>query len=279
MSSWVRPVLVLVGVSVLALANTHESRADLLWFDGTLSLELATGAPFVDATGQSVALINNSAGLGHLFKLDLFGGISGSGTVPITDPDIVASFGLLSLSATVALGTGKLYPISGGGPLSPGKLPVLGELRLCVFVPGCSVAIPGPLTVNGTRGVGIGGPVTLGGSGIIRVTLNGAPWTIGTALAYSEVSSSTANGFWTMVTHSRFGFAHGPASLTSSTATTGGVIQLVTPISVHSNTPKQLFPSMFGILRLRFIPEPSALAMLLAGGAFLATVGRRRMRP
>jgi hypothetical protein len=75
------------------------------------------------------------------------------------------------------------------------------------------------------------------------------------------------------------GFAHGPASLTSSTAQVGGVVQLVTTSKVYTSltgaSPELPFN---GVLRLHFVPEPGTLLMLALGVAGLAAAGRRRSR-
>jgi hypothetical protein len=82
-------------------------------------------------------------------------------------------------------------------------------LRLCLsYECGDVHGFPIPLTVGGTRGAGIGGLITVNGYGpVIQASVTGAPWTIGTALAFT---GTTANGAPT-ATAVRSGFAHGPA--------------------------------------------------------------------
>lgn len=104
----------------------------------------------------------------------------------------------------------------------------------------------------------------------------GAPWTIGIA---SATGVRTENGGTTTVTAR--GFAHGPASATSSTAGIGGVIQLVTPIKI---TPFHGLPDgfdtlpIFAIAKIRFVPEPELLVLLGSGVAGLLLIGRSRSR-
>ena len=74
------------------------------------------------------------------------------------------------------------------------------------------------------------------------------------------------------------GFVHGPASNTSSTALASGVIQLITPtqvttIGVPGSNDKL---SLFGTLRIRFVPEPGLLLLLRSGAVALVLLGRSR---
>ena len=73
------------------------------------------------------------------------------------------------------------------------------------------------------------------------------------------------------------GFAHGPASLTSSTAQPGGVLQLVTVSKVYTSL-TGAFPEMpvTGFLDLYFVPEPGTGLLLGLGVVALAAAGRRR---
>jgi len=84
----------------------------------------------------------------------------------------------------------------------------------------------------------------------------------------------TANGAPT-ATAVRSGFAHGPASDTTSTANLGGVVQLVTPIqtaiSIAGPWNRLRF---FGVLTITLVPEPSTALLLGAGFAAMALVGR-----
>jgi hypothetical protein len=76
------------------------------------------------------------------------------------------------------------------------------------------------------------------------------------------------------------GFAHGPASLTTSTAGPSGVLQIVTPNQVRTNlalgTSEKI--AVFGEILIHFIPEPGLLVLIGAGVAGLALIGARRMR-
>ena len=100
-------------------------------------------------------------------------------------------------------------------------------------------------------------------SAIVNATAIGAPWTIGTA----AIGSLTA-----------MGFAHGPASLTSSTAGASGTVQIVTPVFVSTNIGSSAIVPVFGVMSLHFVPEPGTMLLLAAGFSALALGGRRRMR-
>jgi hypothetical protein len=76
------------------------------------------------------------------------------------------------------------------------------------------------------------------------------------------------------------GFAHGPASGTTSTAQPGGVLQLVTPNQVRTNLAlgSSRKVAILGELLARFIPEPGLLVLLGSGVAGLLLLGRSRIR-
>lgn len=263
----------LVAVAALAagLGMTGAAAAATLEWAGTLLIDLGATPPVV-ATGTGVATVNGSSGLGHLNTLRLAGGISASTTLPATDPNVPT---LVSIRATAQLGTGTFSGISGAPPLTgTPQLPLKGLVRLCLGLPGCGVSLPIPMTRGGTAGVGIGGLLTVNGYGPgVRVSLTGAPWTIGTG---SVTGIPTVNGGTSAATAQ--GFAHGPGSGTSSTATLSGAVRLVTPVRVKTTLPP---PSdvvgMLGILTLRFIPEPGILVLLGSGIAGLVLLGRGRM--
>jgi hypothetical protein len=123
-----------------------------------------------------------------------------------------------------------------------------GTAKLCLFFfPDCSGYTSIPLTPTaGGAGFGIGGTVSVPGS--LALTLQHAPWTIGQPVMTihtpnTTISTPTLPG----------GFAQGPASLTSSTAQSSGVVQLVTVSKVFTSligaAPE--FP-VFSILNLHF---------------------------
>ena len=76
------------------------------------------------------------------------------------------------------------------------------------------------------------------------------------------------------------GWAHAPASTTSSTAQPSGMVQLITPSQVTTNLPLGSSDKMgqFVIFMIHFMPEPGLLLLLGSGVAGLAFLGRMRMR-
>jgi hypothetical protein len=58
----------------------------------------------------------------------------------------------------------------------------------------------------------------------------------------------------------------------------GGTIQLVTPHLTSWGALPALQMGAIGVLRLKFVPEPSGLLLLLSGAAMLGVLYRRRVR-
>jgi hypothetical protein len=259
-----------VGVSA---AVAPATKARVLPWHGTLTIEsFEFRIPTFTTVDQGLATVNASAGLGALDSLRGAGGFTGTQLVTTSASSV---FPLLGVEEVVGLGTGTVGPISGGrSPLAQGTLPLGGQIRLCLLNKPCQFYVPFTLTADGTRGVGIGGLVTLNGFGTagVKVSVQGAPWTIATAVV---TNGFTPNGAQTPTTASRRGFAHGPASGSSSTGRVGGVVQLVTPIQVTSTLLGQT--GFIASLRWVLVPEPGTASLLGAGAAALAWLGRRRL--
>ena len=263
--------LVLLLASLLIAAPAGAKTLD---WHGTMDLELWGGSSFA-IQGSGVATVNDSSGSAHLSTLRLAGGISGSGTIPVTDPDVTGQVKSVR-GSQIVMGSGTFSGISGAPPLDPpATLPVPGFMRVCLFVSGCSTNLPLQLTLNnGNTGHGVGGLLTLGGNGTIRISLELAPWTLGTV---SGLNQTVAGGFKTL---SRVGFVHGAGSGNSSTATDSGVIQLIAPTQVQTvgvvgNSTRV---ALFTTLTLHFIPEPGLLLLIASGVLGLGLVGRSRMK-
>jgi hypothetical protein len=254
----------LLGALVLCLSLAAVARAETQVFQATFTFAGLVDPPPSD-TAVGVATVNGSGGGLHLATLQLPGDILSlhtdvpvtGGTLPITQ---------VQIDLTLA---GGVFDVGAGGTLS-GPLPVQGIARLCVAL-GCGINFDVPLTAGGTRGVGIGGAaidVPLGGFG--SLALLGMPWETGTA------SITTPGGSTLAVA----GFAHGPLSNTSSTASPLGEMLMVTPVRVGAvigGNPEQVLP-LFGILEVKLLPEPGATTTLAAGAALLAALGVRRGR-
>ena len=164
-----RRALVLVTTLLLVL-TAGQAGAKTLGWHGTIDVDLGA-LPSLRFLGSGVATVNNSSGGNHLNTLRLAGGITGNGTIPVTDPDTVGSIPSIRISGT--LGSATLSGISGGPPLHPpAALAMKGFTKVCLFVPGCATFLPlNNTTNNGNTGVGIGGQLTIGKFGPIRISL------------------------------------------------------------------------------------------------------------
>jgi hypothetical protein len=103
------------------------------------------------------------------------------------------------------------------------------------------------------------------------VNLAGArfPWTTG-----SVTVTARGNG-----PHKTVHYARGYDNRNTTTPNGMGTIQLVTPLLTNWNQPALLIDTGgIGILRIKFVPEPQAWAMLVAGVSLLGVVYRIRGR-
>jgi len=238
-----------VGVLVLLslVAGAPAARAATLPFTGSLSILL--GSFGIGIPGGGIATVNGSGGFGHLDSIAIpAGAFDAQGlALSITSP---AAFPLRGIQLTAANAVGTFTKPG------PGSIGILGAAKVCLFGP-CSGAVANlvvPLDV-----VGVGG--TTYATGAVNLTVAGAPWTSGTA----SIGASTAHGFF-----------HGPASQTSSTARRSGVLQLVTPIFISTNLAGDLATvPTFGVLNLRFVPEPTMLVLGSVALVVIAAIGRR----
>jgi hypothetical protein len=306
-----------IAILFSALLAATGAAASVLNFEGTVTT-ITGSLPPVPITGGGVATVNgpDSPIPAHLATLRLKasrGAVSGTATNLITDPE-VAGNGIAAIIVQGALRTGTLAPISGavesGAALTHARLPLGGVAKLCLLSTVCTDFLPllltqpttngaryqlGTATANqltplgtqgkrlgvpgsGVKGVGVGGIVTVGGFSAIRVSLEAAPWTVRTASAIDQTDDNTGSAAFHPVT--RMGFAHGPASGTTSTAQPSGVVQLVTPNQVRTNLSlgSSEKVAILGELLVRFIPEPGLLVLLGSGVAGLLLLGRKRIR-
>jgi hypothetical protein len=283
-----RKLIQLGLVAVVALGFAGPAGAALSNWEGTLILELGE-LPQLASSGGGIATVNGSSGgiPAHLDTIAVAasrGGITGTAMVPITDP-VVNQAGLVSVRVDATLQTGTLGPISGAVQsttvLSQNVLPVIGLAKVCLLSTVCTKFLPLDLTLNdGATGVGIGGTLT-GMSDVFFVSVEAAPWTVKTGTSIDQITTPmTEDGLKTFVTVTAKGFAHGPASLTTSTAQPSGVVQLISPMQVRTNIAQgsNAKVGLFGRMTIHFIPEPGMLLLLGSGVAGLVLLGRHRMR-
>jgi hypothetical protein len=259
-------------LGVFTLAGTSQG-ATLIW-TGSTFLALGETAPTI-FTGTGVATVGSGGGgAEHLGSFRVAGGISGTVTTPLTDPNNAT---LITLVATGQLGTGTFTGIAGtpaaigGNATRPGP----GNASLCVLLANCINTIPVPFTLNGTVGNGIGGVVTVNtfaDSGV-KISLFGAPWTVGVDTTMTVRTPNDALG-----TRATTGFVHGPASASSTAAKVGGVIQNVFASAVRTNlNPNSDAIFLRGFGRFVFIPEPGLMLLIGSGVAGLVLLGRSRI--
>ncbi|TDJ12334.1 MAG: hypothetical protein E2O66_07595 [Deltaproteobacteria bacterium] len=264
------------------------SAAPLNWV-GTSTLLLGDFEPTA-IPGGGVATVNGSSGVipAHLSTLRLAasrGNVATDFTLIVTDP--VATIKLIQFF-DVQAGTGTFGPgISGavGTATQPGKnlgtLPLGGVVKLCVIDTSCNFSfslILSTPTVNGIAAVGVGGQIG-GGSLLVGVSVQGAPWTVKTVTLIDEVTSTVGTNK-TFIPVTFKGFAHGPNSMTTSnTAAVSGVLQLVTPSQVVTTLldGSNAKIASGNIFLLKFIPEPGLLLLLGSGVIGLVVLGRTRM--
>jgi hypothetical protein len=237
-------------VGLLALAVAPPAGAGLLPFTGTLAFAISQYPP-IAVTGSGVATVNGSGGGAHLSMLALPANafVASEFSIPVT-PSVTHVKGLKLTALQNGTGTVSGAPLGGVVPLS-------GRAHVCLFA-SCSMGPPANVTIPL-------GPVGSGGSTHIDISVNltvsGAPWTDGTAMAGGLTQA---------------GLAHGPASGTSSTANASGVVRLVSPFTVSTNIGAVAYLPGFAILTLHFVPEPGTL-LLLSAGLVLTALGGRRM--
>jgi hypothetical protein len=290
-----RKWFVLVAATSLVLGAAGVAGAAPMNWSGTASVTIAD-IPSFTFQGGGVATVNDSAGgvPAHLNTLRLKGSrgqISGIDTEFITDPETSGN-GIAAVIVEFAGGTGTFSPISGGaastGPLSRNIMPVYGMAKICLLSTACTqylvMPFTAPTTVNGVPGsginaVGVGGLLTAGGYGGIRISLQGAPWTIKTTTVTDQITTPTG-GSRVFTLQTAQGWAHAPASTTTSTAQPSGVVQLVTPGQIVSNIPLGSNDKLGGmvVMVIHFIPEPGLFLLLGSGVVGLGVLGWRRRR-
>jgi hypothetical protein len=280
-----RRLAALTLTAVLGLGLGGAAGAATVEWSGTLVVDIGRWGHF-EHYGTGVATVNGSAGGKHINTiywtrgLTFTGGNNAPETIPLTDPDTPT---LVTLRATgLRMETQTFNGISGGPPLGSKNTGVPpGRLKMCVLFPGCANYMPMPFaTPGGNIGIGVGGQFTNGTTSkgnALLFSVFGSPWTIGLA-SIPSVTTETPNGAITTYTKTIQGFAHGPAS-GSTTAAISGVLQMVTPVRILANRPPPDSRQAWTFeVRLHFIPEPRMLLLLGPGIAGLLLLGRHRTR-
>jgi hypothetical protein len=282
---------VLLGALALFVAGQASAMVMQTWTRASLQFT-NLGRAEASATATGIATIHTSSSASsHLSTITAAGpspflpDLSLNTTISVTDPTAapITSVILTSIRGRPDLQGGILGNISGAIANSnlgilPNTIPSTGGVTICLLVAGIPCAGQLSLVVGATSagaqiGGGVGGILTIGGLGAIRVSVLGAPYTVKTLSAVNR----TENGSFDLF--SEHGFAHGPASLTSSTAATSGVLQVVTAnhTTVIGPGDGDISGNISRILT-HFVPEPGLLLLFGSGAVGTALLGRKRIR-
>jgi hypothetical protein len=291
-------------VTTLAMAGLVGSAnaAPINW-EGTTILNLGDFPPGILTGGGVATITTTGAHINSLRIAQSRGGISGSFTQLVTDPETISNQIFAIQFVGVAGQTGTLTPISGG--LDPaqsgfnGRLPVGGLVKLCLLNTDCTTTAdleltqPDPTRPGGIKGIGVGGLLTINVlNGFANISVLAQPWQIAQATLIDQIERPTPSNIVTFVDVEIRGYAHGPSSASSTTAsfttatvgtlmvTGGGVIQLISPSQVLTNLTTGTSDKVAAgqTFLIRFIPEPGLLLLIGSGVAGLALLGRSRMR-
>lgn len=247
------------------------SAAPMAW-EGTVSITGLTPLPLEAPVTGVATVIDNGNGF-TLQTLRPLGTAGGTGTFLVTDPE-TPTVAAIRLEAHVGFGTlAPFDPLAAPtvSQLTKMALPIGGVIKVCLISTSCASFIPYPLnSFSYEAGVGVGGVVTYGGGGTLRVSVQAAPWTVRDATLTVQTTSGASFEVFTE------GYVHGPFSFTGSTATTGGEVSLVTPMVIRTNQ-SVADQVAFARLTIRFIPEPSGPLLLGSGLGGLWVLQRHRL--
>jgi len=290
---------ILLGLLTLFVAGQASARIVDTWTQVSLQFTNLARATASDS-GVGVTTLTTSGALLHLNTISVGTGPQANGAIPgislntvlpVTDP-IVSNGGIVSVRLTgvrqgfVAGPQGNLGvagPISGAIASSTtpagglGTIPSTGMVRICLLAIGCGTNLPLDVgkTINGVaQGGGVGGILTIGQLGAIRISILGAPYTVKTITAFNRTNNGAID------TYTEKGFAHGPLSNTTSTGANSGVLQVVTTnhtatVGVPGNSD---ISGQFSRILVHFVPEPGLLLLLGSGALGMALLGRKRIR-
>jgi len=239
-----RRLVAFVAIAV-GVGSGSPAGAATLSFQGSLVVTVGSGV--FGIPGSGIATVETTGTHLESLALPAFAFATAGLSLPLGDPTLDP---LRGLQITAHNGSGSFAP--------GGAMPLPGVAKVCLFK-SCGAGPPANLSVP-LSVIGAGG--TAVASGAVDLTVVGAPWA-----ESAVVGSSTARGF-----------AHGPASATSTTAQASGVRQLVTPILISTSLEGAALIPAFGVLTLHFVPEPATallVALALAGVAVRLQTLRR----
>jgi hypothetical protein len=227
------------------LAVASPARGVELPFRGTLSIEVAA-LPAVQVAGAGVATLESPPGTAQLTRVALPAGVFAQAGFSVA-VSTASAFPIAGLQITAANGPGS-FARDGGGALG-GVMPIHGVAKVCLFSP-CSAAPIANVSIP-VGVVGAGGSAT--GVGPVNVTVVGAPWTTGTAVAGGA---------------SQRGSAVGPAGRASTAALPGGRLNLVTPIFISTNIGALASISAFGRVEIGFEQPPPSCEVAVSQASY-----------
>jgi hypothetical protein len=279
---------VLLGALALFVGGQASATIMKTWTEASLQFT-NLGRAEASATATGIATIHTSSSASsHLstvsaeFNPDLYL----NSTIEVTDPTAapITSVVLTSIRGRPDLQGGVIGNISGAIANSnlgvlPNTIPSTGGVTICLLVAGIPCAGQLNLVVGATSagvqiGGGVGGILTIGGLGAIRISVVGAPYTVKTVSAVNRTENGAFDVF------SEHGFAHGPGSMTSSTAASqSGVLQTVTAnhTTVIGPGDNDMSGNISRVLT-HFVPEPGLVLLLGSGAVGMALLGRKRIR-
>jgi hypothetical protein len=277
-----------VLLGALALLVAGQASAVLMQTWSRASLQFTNlGRAEASATATGIATVHTSSSASsHLSTVTAAfnPNLSLQSTIEVTDPTAapITYVVLTSIRGRPDLQGGAIGNISGALANSnlgvlPNTVPSTGGVAICLTLGGdCDIQlnlVVGATSAGVQIGGGVGGILTIGGLGAIRISVLGAPYTLKTV---SAVNRTEDGDFDVFMEH---GFAHGPGSMTSSTAQQSGVLQTVTAnhTTVIGPGDNDISGNMSRVLT-HFVPEPGLLLLFGSGAVGMALLGRKRIR-
>jgi hypothetical protein len=223
----------------------------------TLEVQAQT-SPVLTPISSVTAAVEMGVSGTNLQSLVVGGGFAGTATSPSpTTQSVSVSLPGASVQRT---GAGTSGVLAGSFPLR-GQQTIDGSL--------IDFQVPG-----GTLGVG-GSTISFFGISMLR-SVGFSPWGTQTVTLLTGTSTSGMSA----TPYTAMGFAHGPASMTSTVGQASGVLQLVTPTQVGViDSGGTFYAGHVSRLTIRFLPEPRGFVGPALGAAgVLVLVGLRSRR-